>query len=184
MSRRTRRNYYRRRRHRWSSRLLTFKGAQSAGGGNAYIIYQNLCQNPAQDVNTISNLYTVKNINCQVELQANGNNVIESLQAYIMYIPQGYIPTGTPSAYGSAPFEHPEWIMAHRFYGSPQVEYSNTQQAMANTPGFPPLRLHSRLSRKLDTGDRIVLIILGENTSTASAELDYQGLVKFNTRAN
>jgi len=172
------RKYSRRNRKSWSTRLLTFKGAQSVAPGIAYVIYSNLCQNPAQDINTVSNLYTVKNINCQVELEGEGQ--IENLQAYIMYVPQGYVPTGVPSEYANLPFDHPEWIMAHRFYGSPQREGSNI------TPGFPPLRLFSRLARKLDTGDRVILLILGENTNagTASITLDYQGLVKFNTKAN
>lgn len=180
MSRRTRRNYYRRRhRKSWSTRLVNFKGAQSAAAGTAYVIYQNLCQNPAQDINTVSNLYTVKNINCQVELENSENNAssIENLQAYIMYVPQGYIPTGVPSEYLNLPFDHPEWIMAHRYYGSCQNDTSG--------PQYPPLRLFSRLARKLDTGDRVILLIIGENSGTQySRTLEYWGIVKFNTKAN
>jgi len=185
MARRRYRRYYRRRGKKWSTRLNNFSGAQSAAASGTFVIYQNLCQNPAQSVDTISQLYTVKNIDCSIELSAGGTSVIENLQAYVMYIPQGYIPTGVPSAYANAPFEHPEWIMAHRYYGSPQVEYQGTQNLSANTPGFPPLKLRTRMARKLDTGDRVIVIILGSNTSaSASAELTYSGLVKYNTKAN
>lgn len=184
MARRRYRRYYRRRGKKWSTRLNNFSGAQSAAASGNFVIYQNLCQNPAQSIDTISQLYTVKNIDCSIELQAGSTAVIENLQAYVMYIPQGYIPTGVPSAYANAPFEHPEWIMAHRFYGSPQVEYQSNN-AVTNTPGFPPLKLRTRMARKLDTGDRVIVIILGNNTSaTASAELTYSGLVKYNTKAN
>ena len=157
---------------------MNFSGSQSAAPGANYIIYQNLCQNPAQDVDTVSQLFTAKNFNCQVELESQVQ--VENLQAYIMYVPQGYVPTGVPSAYETLPYDHPEWIMVHRFYGSPTVEGSNL------TPGYPPLRLFSRLARKLDTGDRVILLILGTNTNsgTASVTLDYRGLVKFNTKAN
>lgn len=159
---------------------MNFSGSQSAAGGSNYIIYQNLCQNPAQDVNTVSQLFTVKNINCQVEMEGEGTyQLIENLQAYVIFVPQGYVPTGAPSAYETLPFDHPEWIMAHRYYGSAQHQLNST------TPGFPPIRLSSRLARKLDTGDRVILLILGTNTSgDASTTLDYRGLVKFNTKAN
>ena len=109
-----RRRYYRRRRRygkHWSTRLVNFSGAQSVSAGNNYVVYQNLCQNPAQDINTVSQLYTVKNINCQVELEVGTSSaLIENLQAYIIYVPQGYVPTGTPSAYETLPYDHPEWI--------------------------------------------------------------------------
>lgn len=172
------RKYSRRHGKHWSTRLVNFSGAQSAAPQANYVVYQNLAQNPAQDVDTVSQLFTVKNINCQVELE--GEIQIENLQAYIMYVPQGYVPTGAPSAYEALPYDHPEWIMVHRFYGSPSVEGASI------TPGFPPLRLSSRLSRKLDTGDRVILLILGTNTNsgTGSKELYYRGLVKFNTKAN
>lgn len=183
MARRRYRRYFRRRRKIWSSRLQNFDGSQLAGVNSAYIIYQNLCTNPAQNTDTVSNKYTVKNIHCQIELEVDkavaNNPGVENLQAYIMFIPQGYIPTGVPGAYADVPFQHPEWIMAYRFYGSPNPNLN------ATTPGFPPVRLYSRLARKLDTGDRVVLIVLGQNNDSASSHtLYYRGLVKYNTKAN
>ena len=143
MARRRYRRYYRRRGRIWSTRLQNFTGAQSAGPNQQYVVYQNLCSNPAQTADTVSNKYTVKNINAQIELeldaQDQGQAAIENLQAYVMFIPQGFIPTGLPSAYAEVPFQHPEWIMAHRFYGSPVAGDS--------TPGFPPIRMFSRLAR-------------------------------------
>lgn len=173
--------YYRRRRYSrrhgtsWSTKLLNFSGAQSVSPGSNYVVYQNLCENSSQGV---EQLYTFKNINCQVELE--GDVQIENLQAYVIYVPKGYIPTGVPSAYETLPFNHAEWILAHRFYGSAQRDSGST------SPGFPPLKLGSRLARKLKPGDRIILLILGTNTNsgTGSITLDYRGLVKFNTKAN
>lgn len=149
-----------------------------AGANQQFVVYQNLTSNPAQSDDSVSIKYTVKNINLQLELESNEGfaGTVENLQAYVMFIPQGFIPTGTPGAYADVPFQHPEWIMAHRFYGSAQLD--------ASTHGFPPVRLRSRLARKLDTGDRVVVIILGNNTGTTSQTLDYRGLVKYNTKAN
>lgn len=171
---------YSRRRHIWSSRLQNFSGEQSAAESAQFIIYYNLCSNPTQTQETVSQKYTVKNINCQVEISNQDGsstvNAVENLQAFICFIPQGYVPTGVPSAYGDVPYNHPEWIMAHRYFGSAQPD----------SPYFPPLRLRSRLARKLDTGDRIVLIILGNNTATSggSRTIGYQGIVKYVTKAN
>lgn len=150
-----------------------------AGANEQFVVYQNLTSNPAQSDDSVSIKYTVKNINLQLELESSGGGfggAVENLQAYVMFIPQGFIPTGVPGAYADVPFQHPEWIMAHRFYGSAQMD--------ANSPGFPPVRLRSRLARKLDTGDRVVVIILGNNTGNTSQTLDYRGLVKYNTKAN
>lgn len=147
-----------------------------AGTNEQFVIYQNLTANPVQSDDSVSITYTVKNINLQLELESDGQGSVENLQAYVMFIPQGFIPTGTPGAYADIPFQHPEWIMAHRFYGSALQDGAQ--------PGYPPLRLRSRLARKLDTGDRIVAIILGTNTANVSRTLDYRGLVKYNTKAN
>lgn len=173
---RRRRRFYRRK--SWSSRITNFSGEQQATSGNNFIVYTNLAQNPAQSDSTISQKYTVKNINCQLEIECDSTNFVnvENLQAFVMFIPQGYIPTGTPSAYADVPYNHPEWILTHRFIGS---AINDTQNA-----GYPPVRLYSRLSRKLDTGDRLVLIILGKNTATNSVTIGYKGIVKYNTKAN
>lgn len=171
------RKYSRRRKGIWSSRISNITGEQLATANSQYVIYYNLCSNPSQSDSTVSNKYTVKNINTQLELSTENeyNNAIENLQAFVCYIPQGYVPTGTPSAYADVPYNHPEWIMAHRFIGSAQSDGNNF---------FPPLRISSRLARKLDTGDRVVLILLGNNTSGASATLQYRGVVKYVTKAN
>lgn len=171
------RRYYKRK-GIWSSRITNFEGQQLAGPSGNFVIYYNLAQNPAQNIDTVSQKYTVKNINLQAQLE-NESDVepgsIENLQAFVMFIPQGFIPTGVPGAYADVPYQHPEWILAHRFYGSPTND---------SNPGYPPLRLHSRLARKLDTGDRIVLIILGNNVSINSNTLTYRGIVKYVTKAN
>ena len=172
---------YSRKRGNWSCRINNVAGEQSAGANEQYIIYYNLCTNPVQSDTTVSNKYTIKNVNCQLQLESSAAAAVENLQAYIVYIPQGFVPTGVPSAYSDIPFQHPEWIMAYRFYGSAQQDSENPTSTQ---PGFPALRLSSRLARKLDTGDRVVLIVLGNNTGGSSVTLSYRGLVKYNAKAN
>lgn len=169
--------YYRKRKGIWSTRISNITGSQLVSSNSDAIIYYNLCQNPSQTDSTVSNKYTVKNVNLQLELSVDSGSQgdLENFQAYIVYIPQGYIPTGVPSAYGTLPFDHPEWIMTHRFIGQAQGDVNNY---------YPPLKITSRLARKLDTGDRVVLIILGHNQGGSSTTIQYRGLVKYNTKAN
>lgn len=177
------RRRYRRRSYRrkgiWSTRIQNITGSQLASAGNQFVINYDLTQNPAQSAETVSIKYTVKNINLQLELESESSFVanIENLQAYVCFIPQGFIPSDVPGAYANVPFQHPEWILTHRYFGSSQSDANNVAK-------YPPLRMFSRLARKLDTGDRIVVIILGNNAGTGSATLNYQGLVKYNTKAN
>ena len=169
--------YYKK--HIWSTRISNVEGYQSASGGNKYIINYNLCQNPAQSDSTVSNKFTVKNIDLQLEVgieNAGQNTDLEDFQVFICYVPQGYVPSGTPSLYENVPYDHPEWIMVHRYVGLPLADSSTS---------YLPLHIKSRLARKLDTGDRIVLIILGKNTSTSTSyQIVYRGIVKYNTKAN
>lgn len=160
---------------KWSTRLQTFSGSQSTTLGNDFITYVNLCQNPVQNETTVSNKYTVKNIDCYFTLTSTPA-YIKNCQAYIMFIPQGMVPSGVPSDYANLPFQHPEYILAHRFLGQPMM--MNTQQ-----PCQQAYRMKSRLARKLDTGDRIVLILMATHDGN-NVDVGYSGSVKFNTKAN
>ena len=151
--------------------MTNIQGSQSVANQGDLIVSYNLCQNPGQTDSTVSNKYTVKNIDLQLAYVAN--QLFTNLQAFICFIPQGAVPTGTPSAYADVPYNHPEWIMVHRFYGP-----------SANQNGSFPVKIKTRLSRKLDTGDRIVLIILGTNAVGSTNTFEYQGVVKYNTKAN
>ena len=163
-----RRRYYRK---SWSTRLTSINVSQLVAPGTPVLIYRTLATNPAQDDNTVSQRFTVKNVNVQVEVTHENNaDRINLAQHYILYIPQGY----TLSA--DTPYDHPEWIMAHRFIGGP---------VSTSDPGYAPLRISTRLARKLDTGDRIVYLFLATNTSTtAQSTIQLNGLVKLNTKAN
>lgn len=169
------RKYYRKRYYKkkvnWSSRLTEINISQLVTANQTFFIYRTLATNPAQDDNTISQRFTVKNVQCQMEIQQTTGQAaaINFCQQYLLYIPQGF------SLSENTPFEHPEWIMAHRWLGSPEDN---------ETPYFPALKFSTRLARNLDTGDRIVYLFIGNNTSSESATINVNGIVKFNTKAN
>lgn len=169
---------YSRRRYgkHWSTRLSSINVTQAVAPGQTFFVYRTLATNPAQDDNTVSQRFTVKNVNVQVNIETPSTSsatgvYIENLQHYILYIPQGYTLTA------ETPYEHPEWIMTHRFIGSPTGD---------SNPGYAPLRISTRLARKLDTGDRIVYVLIGSHTASAGdqASIYVSGLVKLNTKAN
>lgn len=166
------RKYSRRfRRKTWSSRITNLDIQQQVAGGQSFQVFRNLATNPAQADDSVSNKFTIKNIRCNFIIEAGDNGqYLENIQAFVLYIPQGFTLTT------ATPYEHPEWIMASKHIG---VALS------ANSPGYSPLYMSTRLSRKLDTGDKVVFVVQGSNTyatQTASARLT--GIIRYNTKAN
>ena len=172
------RRYRRRRRQsRWSSNIVDI-------GPNTFILQPEsfsateytLVTNPAYNNQVGNNIYTVKNVEVCMNFDAPGQqhtSPIENLQFYIMYVPES-MAVGDDFA-----IKHPEYIMAMRYYGEPGND------AASNSFRSPAIRIKSRLSRKLNTGDRIILFIRGANTSTsATATATYGGIVRWWTKAN
>ena len=180
MAKQTRRKYWKRK-GRWSANIKTFTDDNFSVLPNGFsTLTSDLCLNPTQNINTVSQQYTVKNIELSFEIDyASSSSVlvnIESLTCYIVYIPQGYGVTDNTIN------QHPEWIMAYRFLGSPNTEVdSNT--AYVN-PGRNPVRVKSRMARRLQTGDKIVLLIQGYNSGSTALQLKLNGIVRWWTKAN
>lgn len=170
--RRTRR--YRRRSSRWSSNLLESQGIIDADPGTFYYA-ETLMLNPIQDINTVSQVYTVKNVEISftIEFPHSSNDYstsLEDITAYIMYVPQGMQVTGDYN------IQHPEYIMNYKYLGSPTHEPLGQQ--------YQPYKLRSRLARKLNTGDNIILFIKGINQRDASLHLKIGGVVRWWTKSN
>lgn len=123
------------------------------------------------DVDGFSNL-SVKNfatnLICELPLSP-GNANVEEVGYYIMFVPEGY----TPAA--NFPFIHPEWIMNYSYIGTPLAD---------NVPVGFNIRKTSRKARKLKPGDKIILFVLASNTTTTSADLNINGLVKYYSKRN
>lgn len=132
-----------------------------------------LVTNPSFSTSDASSIKKIKNIELTMEAEASGTwEGIESIQYYIMYVPEDM------TVNQDYPMKHPEYIMAYKFYGSPQPEYNDTIQLKQ------PVRIKSRLARNLNTGDKIILFLRAANTTTSSRSITYQGLIRWWTKSN
>lgn len=160
-----------RKKGRWSSNIKNVSN-QSINVSNQgeFYGYFTLTSNPAQSDNTVSQQYTVKNIefSFQIETPLDGN--VENIVVYIMYLPQGFTLTN------NLVNEHPEWIMAYRYLGAPDND---------GEPQYRyPRKIKTRLSRRLQTGDSIILYLTGYNAQNLDAMLRFHGLIRWWTKAN
>lgn len=166
---------YRRRRAKWSSNIQRFRDTRITEATLPFNEFIELATCPAQSNSLVSQIYTFKNVEVTMQIEVpttTGFSVIEGLTAYVMYLPEKFDP------YYDLPKDHPEWIMAYRYLGSPEQE-------VAGATGIRnPLRFKTRLARKMNTGDRIILLIQGINTGTATQAIDVDGLVRWWTKAN
>ena len=175
MAKRKYRRYYKRK-GVWCSNIKTITTqTYTAAPNSSFFTKIDLCVNPAQTDSSVSQSYVVKNItfNWQNEVPTTtGWSTIEALTGYIMYVPQGMDVTET------YPNFHPEYIMGCRFYGSPE----NEQTGAAGIRN--PLSIRSRLARRLQTGDKIVFLLVGMNNGSTNVNVDFNGLLRWWTKAN
>lgn len=179
MARYRKRRFYRKK-GKWSANIKTLTQQTIPNTPNSsFYATTTLCSNPIQADSTVSQQYTVKNIELSYEIESLIQDTgydIEGLTTYIMYVPQGMAVTET------YPNNHPEYIMAYRFLGSPNEDRTNSNN---NGPGRNPLKIKTRMARRLQTGDSIIMLIVGTNqNSTSSVQLRFNGLVRWWTKAN
>ena len=166
------RRFYRKK-GRWSANIKTLTTSSITAAPGTFFGKQLLCENPPQSDNSVSQQYTVKNVEVSYELESLGDNRnLEGLTVYIIYVPQGMIVSET------YPNFHPEYIMAMRFLGSPN------EAGDQNNPGRNPLRIKTRLARRLQTGDSVQLLVVGSNPSQQSDTLYFNGVIRWWTKAN
>lgn len=133
-----------------------------------------LAFNPTQVNTAVSQVFTVKNVEVSFYIDSNtsgASTIMEDIAAYIMFVPQGMNITVDYN------IQHPEYIMAYKFLGSPTNETASQQ--------YQPIKVRTRLMRKLQSGDNIILFIKGNNTTSGQdAGFDFHGLVRWWTKAN
>lgn len=166
---------YRRRRGKWSANIQRINQSGQALANSIFGDTVTLAQNPAQSNTTVSQQYTVKNIEVSGQLEttigsAPANNV-EELTYYIMYVPEGY-----PISL-DLPFLHPEWIMAYKYAG--QSTHNTATSGLVQPP-----KIRTRLSRRLNTGDSVIFMYTAQNNSVNNFDVKFQGLVRWWTKAN
>lgn len=165
------RKYSRRNRTKWSSNIVHHTGETiSAPASSTFFNTLVLSFNPIQQNTSVPQVFTVKNVEFNGQFEStNPITTVEGLCAFIMFVPQGMNITASYDT------DHPEYIMAMKFFGTPAVD----GQAY-----FQPLRIKTRLSRKLNTGDSIVLYLKGYNVGTSNVSLEYSGITRWWTKAN
>lgn len=174
------RKYTRRNRGRWSTNIQEL-GTTTILVNNQGAFYKDftLAFNPLQTNTATSQVYTVKNIEVTFEVSrisdggSPDGDKLEDITAYIMYVPQGM------SLSTDYNLQHPEYIMAYKFLGSPTTD-SPTSMAQ-------PTKIKTRLSRRLQTGDSVILFIKGNNTNSSTPyaqRCEFHGISRWWTKAN
>lgn len=156
---------------KWSSNIVSLESAIQFTAGDFYTS-TDLATNPAQTSSSVSQQYTVKNVEFTYRIELNNideNRDLEMLQMYVVYIPQGFSITLNTIE------QHPEWVMAYQFIGNPDSDAVQRYQ---------PRKIKTRLARRLQTGDSIKLLIYGSNKSTSSLGGTVSGIVRWWTKAN
>lgn len=150
--------------------------AVSAGNFNVYI---NLIKNPA-NVDTDQLTGYVETIGrFSIDCTLEGPQTLDNVAMFVMYVPEGYGISETGTAAHSIVNQHPEWIMAYKYLGSPTQAISDT-----TNQGCQPTRIRSRVRRNLMTGDRVVLLITGTNSASQSSSGILWAYLKFASRIN
>ena len=162
------RRYYRIK-GRWSANIKNIDETQILPEGiNGSSV--DLCLNPPQNDQTVSQQYTVKNIELSVFLdsdESTGN--VEGVEHYIMYVPQGM---QLSTSYN---LQHPEYIMAYYYQGNPTFD--------STSMGYK-LKIKTRLARRLQTGDKIVYLWKCQRDGSTNQTVHLRGLVRWWTKAN
>lgn len=162
---------YRRKSGKWSSNIQTIESDISFLPGGFFTV-TDLCKNPVQSQTSVSQQYTVKNIEFSYKVELNNideNRDVEMLQIYVVYVPQGF------SVSDELIEQHPEWVMAYQFVGNPDSD---------SVQRYQPRKIKTRLARRLQTGDSIAFLVVGNNNSNSSIGASIGGIVRWWTKAN
>ena len=175
--------YYRRRTYRkayprkkWASNIGNSTLTMNVPGNSTYAAGAAFALNPAQSPSTVSNSFVVKNVKLSIEpIVASPSSPagLNQLIAAIMYVPQGYV-VG-PSILN----EHPEWLMAVKYLGDGMsidtLDVQNRQK---------PFTVSSRLSRRLQTGDSVQLVLFAQNSTSGEIPVAFRFLAQWWTRSD
>jgi len=169
---------YRTNRAKWASNIQEIATTDYTTSSGVSADSITLVSNPIQLPTTVSQIYTVKNIECSFTFGTQSiaaASSLEDLTVYIMYVPQGMNLTADYN------IQHPEYIMAYKYIGSPTLEPPTTGSYASQQ--YQPVKIKTRLSRKLNSGDQIIFFW---KLNSASSGLSYQlgGLIRWWTKAN
>lgn len=172
---------FRRRSGRWAPNIVKISSTNIATQGE-FSNTEDLASNPLQSNTGVAQAFTVKNFEITFTIEGENyrsRDYLESITAYIMYVPQGMNVTSSYYA------EHPEYIMAYKYLGQPSAARLNAiPEQIIEDQQYQPIRIKTRLSRKLQTGDKVILYIQGSNQYTANVNYNINGIVRWWSKAN
>lgn len=163
-----------RKRSRWAPNIVEINNSYTAQSGS-FSNQIDLAMSPEQTSNIVTQIYTVKNFDITFTIESSTHWSLEAVTAYIIFVPQGMNVTD------NYPMLHPEYIMNYKYLGSPTGIGTSTS---AEVQQFQPFKVRTRLSRKLNTGDKIMLFIRGFNEASSSLTYTLSGIVRWWTKAN
>jgi hypothetical protein len=161
-----------------NQQILQVKESFTAAVGNFYT-YIDLITNPS-NVNYNGLTGYVETIGrFSIDCTLEGTQSLDNVAMFIMYIPEGYSISTEVNNPNNVLNQHPEWIMAYKYLGSPTQSTGDQVNQ-----GCQPTRIRSRVRRNLMTGDRIVLLITGANSATQATTGTLWAYLKFASRIN
>lgn len=174
MAKTTRRKYYRKR-SKWSSNIQELLNQGITASAGTFSAVTTLATNPLQNTLGVSQIFTCKNFSVDFTIESDTHWSLEGITAYIMFVPQGMNVTNDYN------LEHPEYVMNYKYLGSPTGTGTSTS---AEVQQYQPFRIRSRLARKLNTGDNVILFLKGLNQASSNITLNVSGIVRWWTKAN
>lgn len=171
----TRRSRRFRKSNRWSANIQELLNTSLTATTGTFSGTTTLATNPTQNTLGVSQIYTCKNFAVDFTIESDTHWSIEAITAYIMFVPQGM---NVSQDYN---IQHPEYIMNYKYLGSPTGTGTSTA---AEVQQYQPFRVRSRLARKLNTGDSVILFIKGLNQGSSNINFNLSGVVRWWTKAN
>ena len=115
-----------------------------------------LVVNSAETATPTPTIIKAKHFKMSVDTYVNAGATIAigPIVAYIMYVPQGYTLTT------NTPVDHPEWVLTWR-----TIDTSNSS---INTGYHATVSMSSSLSRNLNSGDSIKIVLIANNVSSTN----------------
>lgn len=164
-----------RRTGKWSSNIQELNNTSITTSPGLWSGTTTLATNPTQNTLGVSQIYTCKNFTIDFTIESDSHWHLEGITAYIMFVPQGM---NVSENYN---LDHPEYIMNYKYLGSPTGTGTSTT---AEVQQYQPFRVRTRMARKLNTGDSVILFLKGTNQSTSNVNLNISGIIRWWTKAN
>lgn len=175
MARRRYRRY--RKTSKWSSNIQELLDTNIVARPGTFSATNTLATNPVQNTLGVSQIFTCKNFAVDFTIESTNHWQLEGLTAYICFVPQGLTVTDNYN------IQHPEYILNYKYLGSPNPT-APASSTTTEVQQYQPFRIRTRLSRKLNTGDSIILFIKGLSQATENISFNISGIVRWWTKAN